>query len=71
MDRIEINPLVCNGRPIVRGTRIAAQTILVGAGDRVEDILAAYPSLTREDALATIQYSSRLMGNSYSVTQIA
>jgi uncharacterized protein (DUF433 family) len=73
MDRIEVNPLVCNGRPIIRGTRITAQTILefLGAGDSIEDVLAAYPSLTREDVLATIQYSSRLMGNSFSVTQVA
>jgi uncharacterized protein (DUF433 family) len=73
MDRIEINPQICNGRPVIRGTRITAQTILesLGAGDSIEDILAAYPTLTREDVLATIQYSSRLLGHSYSTTQVA
>jgi len=40
--RIVIDPDVCNGRPVVRGTRIAAQTILefLAAGDSVEDLLA-------------------------------
>jgi uncharacterized protein (DUF433 family) len=57
MDRIEINPQICNGRPVIRGTRITAQTILefLGAGDSIEDIPAAYPTLTRADVLATIR----------------
>ncbi len=56
--RIEINPEICNGRPIIRGTRITVQTILesLGAGDRIEDLLDAYPSLTREDMLAALHY---------------
>ncbi len=63
-DRIEINPEVCSGRPIVKGTRVTAQTVLefLGAGDSIEDILEEYPRLTREDVLACIQYSARLMG---------
>jgi uncharacterized protein (DUF433 family) len=65
--RIVINPEVCNGRPVIRGTRITVQTVLefLGAGDSIDDILEAYPSLTREDVLACIQYSSRLMGNHF------
>jgi uncharacterized protein (DUF433 family) len=53
-DRITIDPEICNGRPVVRGTRIAVQTILefLGAGDSVEDILEEYPALTREDVQA-------------------
>ncbi len=67
--RIVINPEVCNGRPVIRGTRISAQTILefLGAGDSVEEVLEEYPSLTREDILACVQYSSRLMGNHFTV----
>jgi uncharacterized protein (DUF433 family) len=65
--RIVINPEVCNGRPVIRGTRITVQTVLefLGAGDSIDDILEEYPSLTREDVLACIQYSSRLMGNHF------
>jgi uncharacterized protein (DUF433 family) len=62
-DRILIDPKICNGRPVIRGTRITAQTILefLGAGDSIDDILEEYPSLTREDILACIQYSATLM----------
>jgi uncharacterized protein (DUF433 family) len=71
--RIVINPEICNGRPVVRGTRINAQTVLefLGAGDSVEDILEEYPSLSREDVLACVQYSSRLMGNHFTVEALA
>jgi uncharacterized protein (DUF433 family) len=62
--RIALDPAVCNGRPVVKGTRIAVQTVLefLGAGDEVEDVLKEYPALTREDLLACLQFSSRLMG---------
>lgn len=62
MDRIELNPLVCNGRPVVRGTRISVQTVLgyLSAGDRVEDVLVAHPGLTREDVLACLAYARRI-----------
>lgn len=55
-DRITIDPGICNGRPVVRGTRITAQTVLefLGAGDSVEDILEEYPTLTRDDVLACL-----------------
>ena len=64
-DRIAISPDVCNGRPVIHGTRITVQTVLefLGAADSIEEILKEYASLTHEDILACIQYSSRLMGN--------
>jgi uncharacterized protein (DUF433 family) len=53
-DRIAINPDICNGRPVIRGTRMTVQTVLefLGAGDSIEQVLEEYPSLTREDVLA-------------------
>lgn len=71
--RVEIHPDICNGRPIIRGTRITVQTILEfpGAGDSVEEILGAYPSLSREDVLAALRYSSRLTANRYHVERVA
>jgi uncharacterized protein (DUF433 family) len=52
-----------------RGTRITLQTVLefLGAGDSIEEVLEEYPSLTREDVLACIQYSSGLMGNHFKI----
>ena len=58
--RIVIDPALCNGRPVVRGTRITVQTILefLGAGDSVPDVMEEYPTLTREDVLSCLQFSS-------------
>jgi len=61
-NRIEINPGVCNGRPVIRGTRLTVDTILsyLCAGDQVDDVLRAHPNLEREDVLAAIEYARRL-----------
>jgi uncharacterized protein (DUF433 family) len=62
MDRIEINPAVCNGRPVIRGTRVTIDTVLgyLSAGDSVDDVLQAHPRITKEDVLACIDYARRL-----------
>ena len=72
-ERITLNPDICNGRPVVRGTRITVQTVLefLAAGDSVDDVLAEYPDLTREDVQACLNYASRLMANRYSVVPAA
>ena len=60
--RIEITPDICNGRPVVRGTRITVDTILsyLSAGDSIEEILEAHPNLERADILACIDYARSL-----------
>jgi len=72
-ERISTHPDICNGRPVVRGTRITVQTVLefLAAGDSTEDLLAEYPALTREDVQACLEYASRLMANHYSVVPLA
>ena len=59
-DRITVVSDVCNGKPVVRGTRITVQTVLefLGAGDSVDDALAEYPTLTRDDVQACLNYAS-------------
>jgi uncharacterized protein (DUF433 family) len=71
--RIVINPEICGGRPVIAGTRITVQTILefLGAGDSIDDILAEYPSLSRNDVLACLRYSSQLMGNHFTLEPVA
>jgi uncharacterized protein (DUF433 family) len=66
---ISIDPLVCNGRAVIRGTRISTQTILefFAAGDSVEDVLEEYPNLTRKEVLDCIGYAARLMANKFRV----
>ncbi|MFN5515447.1 MAG: DUF433 domain-containing protein [Cyanobacteriota bacterium] len=60
-DRIIINPEICNGKPTIAGTRITAQTIIefLGAGDSPEDILEDYPTLTKEDIYACMQFAAK------------
>jgi uncharacterized protein (DUF433 family) len=64
-DRIEINPEVCSGKPVVRGTRIPVHTVLgfLAAGDSLEEVLKGYPRLTREDVLACLEYASKITDN--------
>jgi len=59
-DRIEINPKVMLGKPVIRGTRITVELILrkLGEGAREADLLDAYPRLTREDIQAAIAYAA-------------
>ena len=72
-NRIEIHPDICNGRPIIAGTRIPVQTIIefLGAGDSIDEVLEEYPSLNREDIYACIQFAAKLMANHYDVQKIA
>ena len=61
-ERIEINPAVCHGRPVVRGTRIMVSQILgaLAGGDTVDDVLADYLSLTASDILAVFAFAGAL-----------
>lgn len=68
-ERITVDPDICNGRPVVRGTRISVQTVLefLAAGDSVEDVLEEYPTLERSDVQACLDFASRVMANRFSV----
>lgn len=65
-DRIVIDPAICNGQPVVKGTRITVQTVVefLAAGDSVEVVLEEYPSLAEEDVLACKEWKSRHAVNS-------
>ena len=53
-ERIEINPQIMGGKPVIRATRIPVETVLrkLGAGMTVDAIIADHPRLTRDDILA-------------------
>ncbi|EDP73456.1 DUF433 domain-containing protein [Hydrogenivirga sp. 128-5-R1-1] len=53
-DRIVSNPNILQGKPTIKGTRISVELILrkLGEGMSIEELLEAYPVLTREDILA-------------------
>jgi len=65
-DRIEINPRVCNGRPVIKGTRIPVTVILeqVAEGELWQDLLDAYPELTLEDIKAALRYARASLDHS-------
>ena len=59
-DRIEINPAVMLGKPVIRGTRIPVELLLrkLAEGATQADLLDAYPRLTRADIQAAIGYAA-------------
>jgi uncharacterized protein (DUF433 family) len=71
--RITTDDKICNGKPTIRGKRITVQTILeyLSAGDKPEDILKQYPTLEMDDIRACLKFAATLMGNSYSISNVA
>ncbi len=61
-DHIEVNPAVLVGKPIIKGTRISVELILdrLADGWTMEDVLASYPHINREDVLAALSFASEL-----------
>ena len=59
-DRIEINPKVMLGKPVIRGTRITVELILrkLSEGASEVDLAEAYPRLIPEDIQAVIRYAA-------------
>jgi uncharacterized protein (DUF433 family) len=59
-NRIEIDPNIMMGKPVIRGTRITVELILrkLGEGATENDLLDAYPRLTREDIHAAMRYAA-------------
>lgn len=62
-DRISVDPGVCSGKPCIRGTRIMVKNILgmIAGGYTIENVLGAYPELTREDVVEALDYASRVI----------
>jgi len=62
---IEQKSGVLGGKPIIKGTRIAVDLILekIGAGESIDDLLAAYPHLSKEQLLACISYGAAVIRN--------
>jgi len=60
LDRITQQPDVMGGRACVRGMRVTVGMIVgqIGAGRSIDDLLAEYPYLEREDILQALQYAA-------------
>lgn len=62
--RIQIDPKICHGKPVIRGTRVLVSTILgaLGAGDPIDAMLEDYPTISREDINAALTFAGTLAG---------
>lgn len=62
LQRITIDPQICHGKPVVRGLRYPVETVLewLSSGMTIEEILADYEDLEREDILVVLAYAARL-----------
>jgi uncharacterized protein (DUF433 family) len=64
LERITVDPAVCHGQPVVRGLRYPVQSLLelLSSGMTIEDVLADYPDLEREDLLAALEFGALTAG---------
>jgi len=62
LDRITKGPGVMGGKPCIRGLRVTVGMIVgqIGAGHTIEELLADYPYLEREDILQALRYAAWL-----------
>jgi len=60
LDRITQDPAVMGGKACIRGMRVTAGMIVgqIGAGCGVDEVLAEYPYLEREDVLQALRYAA-------------
>ena len=62
IDRITFDPEICHGKPCIRGLRYPVQNVLewLASGMSVEEIIADYEDLEREDILAVLAYAAQI-----------
>ena len=66
-ERISIDPNICHGKPCIKGTRIWVSLIVdnLASGSSEDEILEAYPSLTREDIKVALAYAAEMARERY------
>jgi uncharacterized protein (DUF433 family) len=71
LDRVTIEPGKCGGRPCIRGSRMRVSDLLelLSHGATIEEIVADYPALERDDVLAAIAYAA--LQTSHAVVRVA
>ena len=62
LKRISVDPNICFGKPCIRGTRIWVSLVLdlLANGTTIEEVLAEYPQLAKEDIHAAIAYGAEM-----------
>lgn len=61
LSRITINSDICHGKPVIRNLRYPVESMLeyLAGGDAIEDVLAEFPDLEREDLLACLEFAAQ------------
>jgi len=69
-ERITIDEKICNGKPVIKGTRITVQSILefLAVGDSPWDILKQFPSIEEIDIQAALKFAAIHMGKDFSIS---
>jgi uncharacterized protein (DUF433 family) len=64
LERITSDPTICHGQPTIRGLRYTVESVLelLSAGLTIDEVLADYPDLEREDILAALEFGARAAG---------
>ena len=72
-DRIEINPKIMVGKPVIRGTRIPVELIVrkMAEGADEKAVLQAYPTLTSKDVYAALRYAADALAHEEVVLSVA
>ncbi len=72
LDRIQINPKICLGQPVVRGTRITVSVILklLANGRSIEDVIELYPELEAVDIQEAMKYAAWVVSDQLLETQV-
>lgn len=70
LERIEKNPKIMLGKPVIKGTRIPVELILrkLSEGATIEELLDAYPNLRREDIQAALAYAAEALALEGTIT---
>lgn len=63
LSRITVDPAVCHGKPCIRGLRYPVESILeyLAGGDSVDHVLDEFPDLERDDILACLEFSRKML----------
>jgi uncharacterized protein (DUF433 family) len=63
LERIEINPQIMAGKPVIKGTRVTVQYVLglLSHGESPESIVADHPNITTDDVFACIEFASDVL----------
>ena len=63
LSRITIHPEICHGKPTIRGLRYPVENMLelLASGMTIDELLADFPDLEKDDFLACLNYASKLV----------